>query len=119
MPFAFNGEKYIQEQLLSILPQLEQNDEIIISDDHSSDHTIERIESLNDPRIKIVLHSAEPCRFLIDHSTHNFQNALRQAKGDIIFLSDQDDKWTADKVSVMKKQLQDYDLVVSDCYVTD
>jgi len=50
---TFNGELYIEEQLTSILNQLEQNDEIVISDDGSTDKTIEIIKSFKDPRIKI------------------------------------------------------------------
>ena len=50
---TYNGSDYIREQLDSILPQLNNDDEIVISDDHSSDDTIERIKALGDPRIKI------------------------------------------------------------------
>lgn len=50
---TYNGSDYIREQLDSILPQLNDDDEIVISDDHSSDDTIERIKALGDPRIKI------------------------------------------------------------------
>ena len=51
--------------------------------------------------------------------TANFENALVYAKGDIIFLSDQDDVWLPDKVEVIRRYLADCDLVVSDAYVTD
>ena len=49
----------------------------------------------------------------------NVENALNQAKGDIIFLSDQDDFWLPEKVSVVINALQDSDLIVTDCYITD
>ncbi len=116
---TYNGEKYIKEQLLSILPQLSENDEVIVSDDNSCDKTIDVINSLCDKRIKIYTHGKEPYKFLIDKSTHNFANALKYAKGDIIFLSDQDDKWVANKVNLMVNQLRSHYIVVSDCYVTD
>ncbi len=48
---TYNGEKYIQEQLVSILVQLSAEDEIIISDDSSTDATLEIIKSLKDSRI--------------------------------------------------------------------
>ncbi len=51
---TYNGEKYIKEQLESILKQLNKNDEIIISDDGSADKTIEIAKSFNDKRIKII-----------------------------------------------------------------
>ncbi|MBP5204864.1 glycosyltransferase, partial [Candidatus Saccharibacteria bacterium] len=51
---TYNGEKYIQEQLLSILPQIGKGDEIIISDDGSTDSTLEIIRKINDKRIKII-----------------------------------------------------------------
>ena len=66
---TFNGEKYIKEQLESILYQLENSDEVIISDDHSSDKTIEIIKSLKDGRIKIFLNEKGK------GYTRNFENA--------------------------------------------
>ena len=49
---SFNGEKYIKEQLESIIHQLSEDDEIIISDDHSTDDTIKIVKSFEDNRIK-------------------------------------------------------------------
>lgn len=116
---AHNGEKYIKEQVASILKQLEKCDEIIVSDDGSCDRTIEILNEFEDSRIKIYTQKSP--KGLLGHecATLNFENALRHAKGDIIFLSDQDDVWTDDKVSICKQYLQEYDYVVSDAYVTD
>ena len=50
---TFNGEKYLQQQIESILIQLGDNDELIISDDGSSDQTLNIIESFSDKRIHI------------------------------------------------------------------
>ena len=50
---TYNGEKYIKEQLDSILSQIGKNDEVIVSDDSSTDNTIEIVKSFNDSRIKI------------------------------------------------------------------
>lgn len=50
---TYNGEKYIGEQLESILKQLDMQDEVIISDDNSTDHTLEVVRRLNDNRIRI------------------------------------------------------------------
>ena len=49
----------------------------------------------------------------------NFQNALLSAKGDVIFLSDQDDVWLANKYERTIELLEKYDLVVSDSILTD
>lgn len=98
-----NGEKYIKEQIDSILPQLSENDELIISDDGSTDKTCEIILQYNDPRIKL-LHFIHPVKFNDNFASHryaskNFENAISKAKGEYIFLCDQDDIWTHDKVS--------------------
>lgn len=116
---TYNGGKYIEEQLQSILKQIGKDDEVIVSDDGSTDDTIQKVEAFNDPRITILRHPKEKCKFLIDHSTHNFEYALNNSHGDIIFLSDQDDKWADNKVSTMLENLKTNDMVVSNCYVTD
>lgn len=110
---TYNGEKYIEEQLISILNQISEDDEIIISDDSSNDLTLEKIRTINDKRIKIY----ENNKFR--SPIFNFENALMKAKNDLIFLSDQDDIWEENKIKIMKKQLKNYDLVVSDCRVVD
>lgn len=110
---TYNGEKYIKEQLNSILFQLSLQDEVIVSDDGSIDDTISIIKSFNDNRIKIIdgVHRQSP--------TLNFENALKEAKGDYIFLADQDDVWKDDKVKICLKWLQYYDCIISDAEVTD
>lgn len=105
---TYNGEKYIAEQLDSILSQLGEYDEVIISDDSFNDATVEIIKSYNDNRIKIFKNTKEK------GYTRNFENALEKASGDIIFLSDQDDIWVENKVKKMTKILENYDFVVSD-----
>lgn len=108
---TYNGEKYIRQQLGSILGQIGESDEIIISDDSSSDRTVEIIKTFDDKRIRLL----ENNRF---HSpAYNFENALEKATGDIIFLSDQDDIWLENKVKIMTGLLQQYELVVSDCII--
>ncbi len=109
---SYNGERYIKEQLLSILKQIDKDDEIIISDDASSDKTIDIINSINDRRIKLIDGPQQgPAK--------NFENALLHSKGDLIFLSDQDDVWLDNKVSRMIDVLKDCDLVLSDCRIVN
>jgi glycosyltransferase involved in cell wall biosynthesis len=88
---TYNGEQYIREQLNSILFQLNQNDEVIISDDGSTDNTISILESYNDSRIKIYKNNFK-------NVVKNFEFLINKSKGDYIFLSDQDDIWEPSKV---------------------
>ena len=106
---TYNGEKYLARQLDSILMQLGQGDEIIISDDSSTDTTIEIIEKYGDPRIILLKNNS------FKSPIFNLENALMYAKGDYVFLSDQDDIWMTNKVELSLKELDGFDLVVSDC----
>lgn len=108
---TYNGASYIKEQLVSILNQLEETDEIIVSDDNSTDNTLEIIKSLEDPRINIFINS-NPKGY-----TPNFENALSKASGKYIFLSDQDDIWKGNKVEVSLSYLKNYNFIVSDAEI--
>ena len=109
---TYNGEKFLKPQVDSVLSQLSQDDEIIVSDDGSSDNTIEILESYKDRRIKIFKNSRKGV-------ISNIENALQQSIGEYIFLCDQDDVWVENKVSIIMKAIVESDLVISDCYVTD
>ena len=75
---TYNGEKYIVEQINSILSQIKESDELVISDDGSNDTTIEKVLSFHDQRIRIYHgHFHSPI--------YNFENAIKHAKGDVIF----------------------------------
>jgi len=108
-----NGEKYIREQLVSILVQLSAEDEIIISDDSSTDDTLKIIKSLQDSRIKLFENNT------FKSPIFNLENALKHASGDVIFLADQDDIWEPEKVKITLNKLKNSDLVVSDCSLID
>jgi len=110
---TYNGSQYIYEQVSSILNQLNATDELIVSDDGSTDNTVAIINSFNDARIKVYLNKSS------GRPTENFQNALIRAKGEFIFLSDQDDIWIDTKYDKLKNLLLIYDLVVSDSIVVD
>jgi glycosyltransferase involved in cell wall biosynthesis len=110
---TYNGERYILEQLVSILSQLSINDEVVISDDNSSDQTENIVKALNDPRIIFMKNK------YASGYTKNFECSLSHSTGDIIFLADQDDIWKPNKVNTVMLALKDSDFVVSDCQVVD
>jgi len=97
---TYNGEKFIKFQIDSILCQLGTQDELIISDDGSSDATLEIVkEYQKDERIQVF---ANPRKGVVS----NFENALINCNNDIIFLSDQDDVWFPNKVQAVKNCLE-------------
>ncbi|MDP1725758.1 MAG: glycosyltransferase family 2 protein [Bacteroidota bacterium] len=110
---TYNGEKYIAEQLRTILNQLNSEDEIIISDDSSTDNTIGIINSFNDKRIIIYPNQK------FNSPIFNFEHAISKAKNHYIFLSDQDDLWVEGRVESMKQMLSEYDVVVCDHSIID
>lgn len=110
---TYNGENYILEQINSILSQLSLCDELVINDDGSTDSTISLISGVVDSRIKLEINSIRL------GYTKNFERSLRRAKGDLIFLSDQDDVWFPNKLNVFLEVLEDHDFVVSDCSHTN
>ena len=111
---TFNGEKYIEEQLDSILKNLNNNDEIIISDDGSTDNTRSIIRNYNDYRIKLIDGPQSGVK-------QNFANAISKCSGDFIFLADQDDIWNDVKVKTVLNEFkkEGVTLVVHDAIVFD
>ena len=110
---TYNGEKFIEEQLVSILTQLRDDDELIVSDDGSKDRTCDIVKNYPDKRIRLI-HNKKYHGY-----TANFYNALKLAKGDNIFLADQDDVWQENKVKVTMQYLSKYDFTVSDACEVD
>ena len=110
---TYNGERFIREQISSIINQLGNEDEIIISDNGSTDSTIDIIKEIDDKRIKLIKGPKKKS------PTSNFENALMHAKGEYIFLSDQDDVWKDNKISICMQYLKHYDCVISDAEMVD
>ncbi len=114
---TFNGGKYLKEQLDSILRQLSTEDELIISDDGSTDETLAILAEYaqTDSRIKLF---DGPRKGLIA----NFGHAILQARGEIIFLADQDDVWLEKKISIISAYFDKHPekvVVVSDLVIVD
>ncbi len=121
---TYNGEKWIRRQIESILVQLGEDDELVISDNFSTDKTVEIINSFGDSRIK--LYEFEPNKKLLKtrhgkekNITNNFENAIKNSVGDYIFFADQDDVWKENKISTMMQYLKKYDLVMCNASTID
>ena len=95
---TYNGAKYLQAQLNSFLAQTRLPDELIITDDRSTDETLD-----------IIRQFAESAPFPVVWSQNeqnlgyggNFNAALQKTTGDLVFLSDQDDVWFPEKIERM------------------
>ena len=114
---SYNGAPYLHEQLLSILAQLSADDELIISDDGSSDETMAILRDYQADRVRIESTSGGL------GPTRNFEHALGRARGRIIVLSDQDDRWLPGRLDRVRKHFatrsDPYDLLVMDSTITD
>lgn len=112
---TYNGEDYIQQQLNSIIPYLKKDDEIIISDDGSSDKTIELIKLYQNCYGNITLIDGPR-----EGVVKNFENALRYSSKDIIMFADQDDIWLPTKFEIIRDAFQkngDIELILHDMYM--
>lgn len=96
---TFNGEKYIKEQIESIILQLHDEDEIIIVDDASTDRTHEVISSISDSRISLSINEMNL------GVVKNFERAIRLSNKKYIFLADQDDIWPPNRLDQMLQEM--------------
>ena len=98
---TYNGERYLQEQLDTIVGQTYPIYELIVSDDHSTDNTWNILEDYASryPFIRIVRHEG------VRGINHNFFSAIRLASGDFIAISDQDDIWELNKIELQMKAI--------------
>lgn len=92
---TYNGEKYIKEQLDSILNQTVRPDEIVVCDDVSSDSTMQILEEYRQKYPEIFRIKKNQVNL---KSNKNFQQSVSLCSGDYIFCADQDDVWIRDKV---------------------
>jgi len=109
---TFNGASYLNEQIKSILPQLHPEDEFLVSDDGSTDGTLE-ILSVYSHTIKLVSSSK------VGGIVPNFNRVITAATGDIIVFSDQDDVWLGGRLNMIRYEMQFSDLILMNAHVVD
>ena len=104
---TYNGEKYIEEQLESIVAQLGPQDEVVIVDDASTDGTVARVRSFDDPRV-LIFESVTNRGYV-----RTFEDALGRARGEFILLADQDDVWVDGRLTAMVAALSETAIVAT------
>lgn len=100
---TYNGERYVREQLDTVLSQTYPLYEVIVQDDGSTDHTTDIIREYASqyPIVKFFSNTHE-------HGVNgNFFSALRKATGDYIAICDQDDRWNRQKIELQMAEIGD------------
>lgn len=116
---TYNGARYLQAQLDSFTSQSRQPDELVITDDGSSDGTLDIVKAYaNQAPFEV--------RWSVNETTlgyaGNFNAAMSGVSGDLVFLSDQDDVWFPEKLEVMAASAEDSKealLLMNDAVLTD
>lgn len=100
---TYNGEKYLVEQLDSIINQTYHNWNLLIRDDNSTDKTLEIIQNYHkkDKRIKILKDNKGNLGIV-----RNFEELLKSSESEFIMFSDQDDIWVENKLDMYLKMIE-------------
>lgn len=106
---TYNGSKFLDKQIETILEQDYPNIELIISDDRSTDDTWEKLTmwQQKSPLIKIYRNDCN-----LGYSK-NFEKAIQLANGDFIALSDQDDIWMTHKITRLISEFKNDDVILA------
>lgn len=110
---SYNGAAHIEEQLSSILTALGPNDEVIVSDDGSTDATLERVNAIGDARVQLIA-GGERLGY-----QDNFARAIASSRGEYIFFSDQDDICLPGRIPLSLAELEHSSCVCGDAIVVD
>lgn len=112
---VYKGDKFIQEQILSILPQLKNEDEIIVSDDRPGGTTERIVKRIGAEDNRVIYVEGKN-----KGNVANIVNALRYCKGDKIYFCEYKDVWLPDKVKRVEEAFASgADLVVHNAYIAD
>lgn len=99
---VYNGERFIGEQLGSLARQQRLPDELVVSDDASTDRTVEIVRDF-------AARAPFPVRLLIHNQNvgcmKNYERAISECSGDVIFLCDCDDVWYPKKIALTEETL--------------
>jgi glycosyltransferase involved in cell wall biosynthesis len=116
---TYNGERFLHEQLASILAQSRRPDAMLAHDDGSSDRTISILKSY-------AVKAAFPVEIVVNRTNlgfaRNFEKAIERAGADIIALSDQDDYWRPDKLQKIEQAFaadHDFTALFSEAEIVD
>lgn len=96
---SYNGEKFIYEQICSVLDQLSADDELVVVDDCSTDNTVDVINSFKDKRIRLFLNKINR------GVNYSFERAISLSENELIFMCDQDDVWIEGRLKLMSDTL--------------
>jgi len=112
---TYNGAKYIEEQLQSIIHQTYSNLEIVIVDDCSKDNTVEIVEQYQQeyPFIRLYVNEQN------SGVTKTFEAAIQECSGEFIAISDQDDIWELNKIEILVNEIGEHDAVYSNSLLVD
>jgi hypothetical protein len=99
---AFNHEKYVAACLQSVLDQSWQDFEVVVTDDGSTDHTVDVIRDLRDPRIRLLRHERNR------GASAALNNSIRNARGRLIAVHNSDDMWDRSRLEKQVDFLQDH-----------
>ncbi|MCK9402124.1 MAG: glycosyltransferase family 2 protein [Chitinophagaceae bacterium] len=112
---TYNGERFLSEQLESVLSQSYSNIELIVVDDGSVDGTVALVESYSKRYPAIRLYVNEENLGYIK----NFEKGMLLANGEYIALSDQDDIWRKDKLALLLEQIGSHEIIYSNSLLID
>ena len=112
---TYNGERFIKEQIDSILAQTYPHFELLIFDDGSSDNTAKIIQEYQEKHPNIHFKQNEKNLGFLK----NFEQAISHAKGDYVALTDQDDIWKKEKLQTFVENINEHALIYSDAIIID
>lgn len=112
---TYNGARYVEEQLRSILAQSHPVSEIVVGDDGSTDDTLDIVARIaGETAVPFVVRAHEPLGV-----AGNFADAIASTTGELVAFSDQDDVWHADRIERLVGAIDGVDLVHTDARLVD